>query len=107
MAIATITAVHSCHDAKCSGGITDCTGCRGFGMVNPKGKPYRKQENIPSWAVEHAACHGKGMVVCAERNLKSEPLVEAELLTLGMPVPPVPVPVRKPRTRKPAAAKVA
>lgn len=86
----TVKAVHTCHDAKCTLGITGCEGCRGHGMVNPKGKPYRNAKNVQPWSVEHTACNGKGLVVCSERDLTRDPLAEDELVTLGMPVP-VPV----------------
>lgn len=76
--------VHSCTDYRCTLGITACVECNGFGMVNPVGKRYRKQENIPSWAVVHQACHGTGLVVCGQRDLQTEPLAEDEAATLGL-----------------------
>lgn len=97
----TVKAVHTCHDRKCTLGITSCEPCNGHGMVNPKGKAYRDPKNIPAWAVVHKACHGTGMVVCPERSA-SDPLSEAERKTLGLPAVVAP----KPRTRK-AAAKAA
>lgn len=94
----TVKAVHTCHDRKCSLGITSCEPCNGFGRVNPKGKKYRHEVNIPTWAVDHEACNGKGLIVCSERDLKRDPLADDERATLGLPA----VVARKPRTRKAA-----
>jgi hypothetical protein len=79
-----VKAVHTCHDAKCTLGITGCIGCKGFGRVNPKGKTYRREENIPAWAVDHADCNGTGLVACTERTAR-EPLSVEERKTLGLP----------------------
>jgi len=61
-----------CTDTRCTDGITSCTGCNGWGVVNPKGKKYRAAcKEIPSWAVPHDACLGTGLAACGCRELDS------------------------------------
>lgn len=73
----------TCTDTRCTDGVTWCASCHGWGVVNPRGKPYRIRHRgpLPEWAVPHADCHGTGLRACG-----CQPLDAATAATLtGQP----------------------
>lgn len=68
-----------CTDPRCTDGITWCAGCHGWGIVNPRGKPYRIRHKgpLPTWAIPHDACNGTGLRTCGCRPL--DPAARATL----------------------------
>jgi len=70
----------SCSDTRCTAGVTACEGCHGWGVVNPRGKPYRWAHKgpLPEWAIPHDACNGTGMRACG-----CQPLDAAAIASLA------------------------
>lgn len=65
-----------CSDRRCTDGVTWCAECNGHGVLRPGGKKYRVNGagNITAYAVEHAECHGTGLLPCGCRPLSADVL---------------------------------
>ena len=56
-----------CGDVRCTGGVTMCAGCNGFGVLTMGGRKYRMRgggRNIGATAQPHQKCGGTGLAVC-------------------------------------------